>query len=345
MRTIKKSVFAGFIVLVGFLSLPRLIVAMEQNAAHLILLDYFETGDIERVDTIIKYAEKFFLHVHKADLSSRRMSGYSASNGRHYGILAQLDEPEMQSVGKRLQSLAPGEEIDDILFHSFERLTPQLSVLSENATHGCWELHHIRYDRAALELGYLVPVQLTWQHTISPSITYNQSLAVINLAPNAGFEWGEAYGRPIGFPDKRHRSKDDPELNHQLLQSEILSETSTAAALLNSPQQRSTSYVSYELSISPHSLYFQGAWLKSEGGRAYFGHRWRGNLQELGTAYHYVVRDARDSDWTYYARVMTIPPEVEYVNLLLINRNADGTVFFDDLLFFEIPVPDCNISE
>jgi hypothetical protein len=345
MLTIKKSFFASLIILVGILFLLRLMAAMEQNVGHLIFLRYLETGEIEQADTIIKYAEKFFLHMQDADLPNRRVSGYSAFHEWYYGILAQLDEPEIQTVGKRLQVLAPGEEIDHTLFDSIERLTPPLPILSENAAHGCWELQQLRYDRAALELGPLVPVQLIWQHTTFPFQTYNQSLAIINLAPNAGFEWGEAYDRPIGYSAIRYSDKDDAVKNYQLLQSEILSETTTVTALVNSPQQRNTGYRSYEVPIGTNNLYFQGGWIKSNGGRANFGQRWRGNVEGLDTDYHYVIRDARDSDWTYYGQIVTIPTQVERVSFLLINRNADGSVFFDDILFFAITIPDCEIHK
>lgn len=258
---------------------------------------------------------------------------------RYYRLLTNWEDSEIQNTGEQLLDFTFSDELDHVHFE--DHMTPFLPVLPDDNTSGCWELQQISYDRTALEVGPLLPLQLRWQHVIDPSERYTESLVVANLAPNAGFEWGESNGNPIGYPDTIY-TEDNPVKNHHLLESEILSEITKVAGLFNSKQYYNSSYASNRIPINSDKLYFQGGWIKSEDGKAYMGHRWRGDLEDLERKYQYVTGGVQNEEWAFYGKIMIIPEPVDEINFWLLNYNSEGVVYFDDLMFFEINPPTCD---
>lgn len=259
---------------------------------------------------------------------------------RYYSLLANSDDPIMQSFGQNILQYFPWDSTDETLFEGLDRNTPPLPVITNEAINSCWELMQIRYDRTALEYGPLLPVIFTWRSKLDPLYEFNQSQLVVNLAPNAGFEWGQQDGKPQGYSTPY--TKDNFEPNYQLCQSSILSTTTKVGALLNSEQLRNTSYASSLVPINTSQIYFQGGWIKSEKGGGGLGHRLRGDLEGIEVVYQEVISDVRNNDWMFFGKMMILPDQTETVNLWAVNSNSSGEVFFDDLLFFELKLPACE---
>jgi hypothetical protein len=259
---------------------------------------------------------------------------------RYYGLLTESEDLKLRSVGQRLQNLGDEKEPSDRVVE--QSMTPFLPVLTDNEPIGCWELTQIRYDRLALEIGPLVPVQLYWRHIFEPSQSYTETVTIVNLAPNAGFEWGIQNGQPIGYPNTIY-IEDNPYQVHQLIKTEILSQPTTVAGLLNSTQYYNSSYVSNLIMIDSGQLYFQGGWTKSVEGNASLGQSWLNiaDSENQEKKFQYVASSIQNQDWNFYGRVMMIPTFTESVNLWLLNFNANGQVYFDDILFFKINYPSC----
>ena len=161
---------------------------------------------------------------------------------------------------------------------------------------------------------------------------------VRNLVPNGGFEWdlkvGPAY--PYGWPSGIYKA---PLECHELVVDERNGEKTKCARLSNSQTYQSTSFASIEIPIKPGAIYLQAGWIKSEGGKGYLGRRWMGKIEEK-PPYNYVVRGVKAESWTHYAGIARPPEGATSCHLWLLNYKSTGKVYFDDILFVELELPE-----
>jgi hypothetical protein len=260
---------------------------------------------------------------------------------RYYDVLAGSAEPEAQLVGQRMNALL-GSTVTAEALNSWGTMTAVLPLNESRLVNRCWYLETLRYDTLALEQGPLVPVQLTWRRTGNKdALPKDESLIIVNLAPNAGFEWNPEGDQIIGYP-KTFYVQDDPATVHQLRQEARAGQTSSVAALANSAQHSNTSFMTWPIAIEPEGVYFQGGWMRSDTGRASLGHRWPNLRKELKHPDQFVSGKRPGQEWAFFGEEFQMDARAEVVELLLTNYNSEGTVLFDDILFFQLDPPSCN---
>jgi hypothetical protein len=154
---------------------------------------------------------------------------------------------------------------------------------------------------------------------------------VENLVWNGGFELGMA-----GFPYDVY----DADPATRKLAAELRGERPTTAGLLvNAQENRYTSLASTYVSVHPGGLYLQAGWIKSRQGNAYLGRLWNGDIARGVIPYNYAAAAVRPGDWQHYAGLAQPLPGAKQCQVWLLNYQAEGMVYFDNVLFVEIGLP------
>ena len=151
-----------------------------------------------------------------------------------------------------------------------------------------------------------------------------------NLVVNGGFEAGR--GAP-GWPYDIYSAA--PETRAIVTDNQDGIETN-AALLDNTEEFDRTSFASGYFAVEPDSAYLQGGWIRTEGGRAYLGRRWAGDLKGVSVPYSYVVGQAVPQEWTHYAGIARPPSGATKAQVWLLNFESTGRSFFDDVVFIAI---------
>jgi len=63
-------------------------------------------------------------------------------------------------------------------------------------------------------------------------------------------------------------------------------------------------------------------------------------MVEMELPYSYVVAGEKSSDWRHYGKLAHPLPGASYARVWLINFNSAGKVYFDNVLFVKVTVPD-----
>lgn len=264
---------------------------------------------------------------------------------RYYQVLAQQDDAGDKAVAHQvLQMLqqAPGWSSFGIAF-PMEPVTSELrsGVGVRNPDTGtCWALEAIKYDQPALERGPLVPVQLFWLR--GDEKRFKQDWLAVNLAPNAGFEWeiAGAVEMPLGWPSDMYGA---PDSAHMLAREWRNDAQSQVAALKNSKLNRKSSLIGPFIAVQAEETYLQVGSMRSADGLGYIGRQWLGprhRSDPLG--YDYVAGTVSEPTWRAYAGLARAPAEAHYAEPWLLNYDAEGEVFFDDILFAHLPISPCE---
>lgn len=219
-------------------------------------------------------------------------------------------------------------------------ITQPLPLLTAETSMDCWAVTAVQYHPEAVALGPLVPVQLSWQNRETGQQRQTAFLAV-NLAPNAGFEWGTVAGQPIGYPNTIY-VEDKSKETHHVLQTAVFSNTlTTVASLENSAIVYNSSYVSEPIEVDSDKMYLLGTWLKNEQAQGGIGFGWYGRLDNINP-YQFVNSPTTGQSWGFYGQMVTIPVAVQTIDLVLLNYHSEGTTYYDDILFFQIIPPSCD---
>jgi hypothetical protein len=199
-------------------------------------------------------------------------------------------------------------------------------------------------DTTALERGGHLKIDLYWSNSnaifpndceivIVGDHTYcTQSVFTKNFAANAGFEWGtECRECDLIQTGYGHRLYDAP-LKSLNIYPAMREETKTMVlALENSGEVQKSGVSSSRIPVASNEYYLQAGWLRAENGSAWLGRKWfRENLVELD--FSYVAVDINDSEWTHYATVVRAPEDARIAEIMLLNYEAPGTAYFDNVL-------------
>jgi hypothetical protein len=160
---------------------------------------------------------------------------------------------------------------------------------------------------------------------------------VQNLVLNGGFELGMVNGSPTGFPGNIYRAS--PHTRH-LVTDAREGRRSTVALLENTEADDRTSFASGYVSVDRDRLYLQTGWIRSEGGNGYWGRRWGGDIAEGVRSYDYVAVGVSSENWTHYAAVTQPLKGANRCQVWLLNFRSTGRVYFDDVVFTEIGLPE-----
>ena len=91
--------------------------------------------------------------------------------------------------------------------------------------------------------------------------------------------------------------------------------------------------------INPNGLYLQAGWIKSKEGNGFLGRRWTGDIVNDVSHYNYVVGGVSPENWQHYAGLTRPLAGADHCQIWLLNYQATGQVYFDDVLFVEIGLP------
>ncbi len=222
--------------------------------------------------------------------------------------------------------------------------------LVTNGSVNNWRIVGFDVDEDILVTGASLPFCIYWTRDtpITTTAKYGQYILndflieckdIVNLAPNAGFEWdnAEAIGFPVGYyPKDLYQA---PETNHVVSTDDRDGQRTQVLILHNDLVNRRTGVFSYDIPVTPGASFLMGGRIRSEGGRAHLGVNWRdGNGGSL--RYEYVARDVIPKEWRHYAGLLVAPPNVRKGNVVLINWESERRAFFDNILFVEVYGPD-----
>ena len=222
-------------------------------------------------------------------------------------------------------------------------------VVSQTLESG-WTFLGYRGDEERLVRGEPTSLWLYWQGPAESvagderegwyALGKNQWIYVLedayNLIFDSGFDLSVAEEAPISFPYDIYEA--DP--TTRKLGMENREGIQTAVALLeNSNVYSRTSFASLYMPVEPDALYLQAGWVLSRGGKAYLGRRWAGSIPRAVKRYSYVAFNANPEIWQHYAGIAQSLPGSEWVQVWLLNYNATGRTYFDDVLFVKIGKP------
>ena len=195
-----------------------------------------------------------------------------------------------------------------------------------------WVLESFSYDQEALEWGPIVPVRLHWKN--DKKEVQIQHRLIANLAPNAGFEWGmDGEKGPWGYT----KSVYNEGLScRSLVQDKRAGKHTTVAVLANSQEHRNSSYSSEAIRLEPGKLYLQGGRIHSPTAMGYLGRLWGGRDLDIELLFDYIVGTLQNDDWKFYSTPIRLPKGAEHLDIWMLNYNSEGSVFFDDMMLFEV---------
>lgn len=262
---------------------------------------------------------------------------------RYYQALIHIKNEEVSNMASLILEatlILEPTQIANTLFQ--DEMTDWLLISQDDSVNECWQLTHIQYASTALDVGPLVPVNFLWQHINNPNETYQDTALVVNLAPNGGFEWGiEQTGQPVGYPYTIY-NEDNLAQNHQLVLMEVAdSDMSTVAGLRNSATHYNSSFSTHAVRTDLKTQFVQSGWLKRDNSNGHIGYGWPLRTQDDPNPYQFMEKYETHGDWIFFAALISLPENIQSVDLLLTNYNSEGSSYFDDLLFFEVNTPPC----
>ena len=255
---------------------------------------------------------------------------------RYYAALSQITDPAVYPQNLTATSTSNSEQLKQI--EATNDFSEWIIFAEPLVINPCWQLTSLRYDRTALELGTLLPIELQTVNTETNTSTTSFSV-IENLVPNAGFEWGTDGVNPIGF-EKTIYHEDVPAMTHRTATVTYQQREATTAALLdNRPKLSKTSFQSNAIPVIAGESYFMGGWINNDGA-GQIGIGWYGRFPKVPNPYYFVSPDISTlaRGWQFIGRIVEIP-QVDNVDFTLTNFNSTSSVFFDDLFFFKITQP------
>jgi hypothetical protein len=157
---------------------------------------------------------------------------------------------------------------------------------------------------------------------------------VRNQIPDGGMEHSGKVGKVLGFPGDLYEA--DPS-TRQVRRAVRGGKETFAAVLANGLGNPDTSYVSQPIAVTAGTVYLQSGAVRSVGGNAFLGRRWR---QADGTAVEeYLVAGEAGGVWREAVQVAVPPDGATALEVLLLNRSTTGAAYFDDLLLLPFAWP------
>jgi hypothetical protein len=214
-----------------------------------------------------------------------------------------------------------------------------------------WTFWGYRGDEQRLIRGETFPLWLYWKGPFGEvagdtsegwySLGENLWVQVLekadNLVFNGGFELGMTKGVVSGFI---HNADGGGELGlHQLSLANRAGHLTTVASLDNTDVYSVTSFTTPSISVDEESLYLQTGWILSQGGNAYLGGVWTGNIPKDVGYYTYTAAGIQTEKWQHYAGIVQPLPGANQVQVWLLNYLTTGRASFDDIVFVKVGKP------
>lgn len=156
---------------------------------------------------------------------------------------------------------------------------------------------------------------------------------VDNLAPNFGFELDNARkGFPWGWETDYYRATFE---SHEIL----VSQKRDNFMMLNNSALMNSSYQTHYLPIDNNEFYLEGGFVNGGDGKAYLGAGWFDQNKDFIQA-SYCAANISAPDWQYYTRVFSPFEQSKYCRLWLLNYKSSGKVYFDEIIFIKLKLPE-----
>jgi hypothetical protein len=167
---------------------------------------------------------------------------------------------------------------------------------------------------------------------------------VKNLLPNGGFErdLSNIAKLPFGYENIRYSVNQDPNLIKAYHRMELVdreNDISQVAVIVNQEEKLNGLTTINGVDISAGDLYLMSGLMRvSDTGVGSLGGVWRTNSKE-DIRYWYIARNLSGQVWTQVSGVFRAPQDAEVFTILALNK-GEGEVYFDDLVFSQIPTPE-----
>jgi len=267
------------------------------------------------------------------------IENYEKALGRNERLVDAV--ARLERLYRQSDEMTKAEELEDRL----ASLEPEYGVgqkVSED-----WVLLGYDLDEEALEAGTSIEMALYWLASARVRIDgpdwyragerWIHVTTATNLAPNGGFEHDEIRGKrlPIGWPFRVYGA---PVENHELVIEQRNGKETTAERLRNSDEHLNTGLCTADVPVEPGAVYLHSGWIRSEnGGSGHLSCAWSvGGKRD----YTHVAKGIGDGPWTHYGGIARPLEDAGSCRLCLINRESQGEVSFDDILFVELELPD-----
>ena len=227
-----------------------------------------------------------------------------------------------------------------------EYLAFQPSVLSNG-----WTLVGYDLDDEILEQAKTVDLILWWQSDVRiPSSSgwtkvgkyWLQQQVVINLFPNAGFEWGvDERGIPLGHDREIYGA---PQGSLQVQEGTRQNQNTNLLVTNNTHEVNHVALASAMMPVDNDQQYLMSGWIKDEWGAATLGRGCKGRNVSAPSPYYVVQYESglQLSNWVFHAQLSSPQPGfmTEQCEILVMNdSNSERPARFDNILFSRITVP------
>jgi hypothetical protein len=187
-----------------------------------------------------------------------------------------------------------------------------------------------------------------WTYVAVQSRLY-QIGVVDNLLPNGGFERDLSTMAivPAGYQDLAYMARFQPDYlrtRHKLTVDTRDGDTTQVAAVVNAVEGVNGMNTVQRITVKPRTWYVMGGWIHVlDRGIGYLGGVWRTHDGE-DVLYWYVAREHPAHPWQQFASAAIAPDQATMFTPLALNL-GEGEVRFDNLIFFQMPVPSQFIGE
>lgn len=271
---------------------------------------------------------------------------------QYYFALAHSPDSIDQSISDTTMTLLASKSSNKpgSLVLSSDVLSNSLRYSVEAPAGDCGRLTSFDFNKDALERGPLVPMRLGWEcsskdNSISVCLysgdSIVQSVLTINLIPNAGFEWTDAFDQDYPYGHERTIHTYDNLAHRFLTSTERGGAMTNVAGIRAKSPGNEASFVPAPIAVKPDVYYLQAGWVKSEGDRGQIGVWWRGsNIIDRLNHNFWGVGEQREGKTL--ARVIQAPSNASYVDAFIgYQQDPDPDYYFDDMLFMSLPESPC----
>jgi len=251
---------------------------------------------------------------------------------------------DVERIETELLSLKPDYEVnhkfsDDLILLGYSLNEKEFELFNEGKTTFFWESDKQKSELSDEQKG------LTNAYKIGNR--YYEIKTAKNLAPNFGFEVdpigvGFSYGWDTDIYTNNPRYYTPLESHQIIFEENPLGKTQCLS--LTNTLSRCTNCQTDCIAVDENSFYLEAGWIKSINGNAYFGRRWF-DSEKSSILYNYAASGISFPQWRFYSQVVIPPSNSVYCRLWVINYEAQGKAYFDNIIFIRLELPKLTKKE
>ncbi|HHV44340.1 MAG TPA: hypothetical protein GXX57_06710 [Firmicutes bacterium] len=159
-----------------------------------------------------------------------------------------------------------------------------------------------------------------------------------NLLPNSSFEWLESNGKPTGWPELPSWNS-----NATVEVDTTVAHTGNNSIKIHCPTDDDRGSASLFLEVTPGQTYRFRGWVKTEGLSGFYTNKGPvarfsllENKEDPSAKYTLYGQGTGSADWELVETAFVVPPGINWIRLDLFLLYQQGTVWWDDVEFFEM---------